>query len=608
MADDNNDYIVEEIKGYECDMENPFAFVSYAHDKRDAAIVREVFFKLYRLGYNLWVDMANLPHDRNSWEKAADRALLHDKNTCRLIFFFRSENSLVRPTVLRELSTFSAFSDRRDNIIVIDIRKDVKIPDLEVLYGDFCESLSGDDYKCCSDNFNLVSTSCSAIRFHEDADDNIDRLVELMAAECIKHRILQHFKVHEKMETILSGEFSIKLKPDQEQAYNIFLKLVNRINKTDEKSVMLIKGKPGTGKTSLAMKMLMYAIESDILVQYVTKSAAIRKAYTTGVNQKRKASADSIFRGSGVYWDAPKNSVDLIIVDEAQLLNMKSGMFENLGENQTAEIINAAKLTVFILDDNQKISLNNHGSVEEIEECVRQIDPYGDNYYPFELITQTRCRGADSYIELIDSILNIGGHYFGRVIKTSPYTLKVCESAKEVHDLVVQHENDNETACLVAGYCWNWSKEGRDDISIKDIVIDDFAISWNTVSQMDRKLSDVKVTDTAMPIYMVQGLEYDYVGVIIGPDLKCRDYRVVTDVKAHAKTDNGCLKGYRTVMKSENPEEIAKMKRRADSIIRNIYRILLTRGLKGCFVYCVDEELNDYFKNRVDRYEQSEWL
>lgn len=608
MADDKYDYITEEIKGYECDLENPFAFVSYAHDEKDAAIVKEVFFKLYRLGYNLWVDIANLPHDRNSWVKAADRALLHNNNTCRLIFFFRSENSLVRPTVLRELSTFSALTDRKDNIIVIDIRKDVKVSDLDVLYTSFCNTLRGEDFKCCSDIFNLVSTSSSAIRLHEDAKDNIDKLVDLMAAECVKHRILQHFKVHEKIESILQGDFSIKLKPDQDQAYNLFVKLVDKINVSDEKSVILVKGKPGTGKTTLAMKMLMYALDSKIHINYVTKNVAIRDAYTSGVSRNNRPLVNEIFKGSGSYVDAPKDSVDLIIVDEAQLLELKSGIFQNLGENQTAEIINAAKLSVFILDDNQKISLQNHGSVAEIEDCIRKIDPYGDNYYPFELLTQTRCRGADSYIELVDSILNIEGHQWGRVIKTSPYTLKVCDSAEELQNLVKQHANENESSRILAGYCWDWKRDGRDDTSVKDIIIDDFEISWATNSQIAGNIYDGVDDNVAWPIYMVQGLEYDYVGVIIGPDLKYKNYNVVTDFDAHATTDRNSFRGYKAVLKSGNPDEIREMTQRVDSLIRNIYRVLMTRGLKGCFVYCVDHELNEYFKNRVTRYDQSEMM
>ncbi len=600
-----NDHITEEIKGYECDLENPFAFMSYAHDEKDAAIVKEAFYKLYRLGYNLWIDMANLPHDRNSWEKAADRALMHHNNTCRLIFFFRSESSLVRPTVLRELSTFSAVDERRDNIIVIDIRKEVGVSDLEVLYDRFCNSLAGDDYKCCADIFNIVSTSSSAIRLHEDAGDNIDKLVDLMAAECVKHQILQHFKIHEKMESILHGDFSIKLKPDQEQAFQVFVKLLGRIHDSDETSVILVKGKPGTGKTTLAMKMLMHALGANVSINYVTKSGFIRQAYASGVNQESRPLAKEVIKMPGDYVNAPTNSVDVIIADEAQLLGLKSGVFNNLGENQTAEIINAAKLAVFILDDDQRISLHNHGSVAEIEACVRRIDPYGDNYYPFELLTQTRCRGADSYIELVDSILNIGGEHWGRVVKTSPYTIKVCDSARELHDLVAQHLNENESAGILAGYCWNWSKEGREDLSVKDIVVDDLALSWMPVTEQFNHPNTGRI-ECALPIYMVQGLEYDYVGVIIGPDLKFKDGKVVMDFAEHAATDGNSFRGYKAVLKSGDPVAINEMTARVDSVIRNVYRILLTRGLKGCYVYCVDAELNEYMKHRVKRYDESE--
>lgn len=597
-----------EISDYECDMENPFAFFSYAHVDEDSKIAREVFLRLYRLGYNLWFDMANIPHDRHSWKQAADNALLHDGGTCKLIFFFRSENSLVKPNVLRELSTFVNFAGEHSRIVAIDIRQRVDISDFDEIYDGFLNSLDGEDKECCSKIFNLVSTSCSAIRFHEDAEDNIDRLVNLMMNECARHNILQHFKVHEKMNEILAGNFSIKLKPDQEQVFNVFTQLAANANPDDDKSVILVKGKPGTGKTALAIKMLMHALSLGLTVNYVTKSAAIRNAYTMNLDMNAARDARFIFKGSGAYVDAPANSVDIIIVDEAQLLGHKSGMFENMGENQTAEIINTGIITVFLLDDNQKISLNNYGSSKEIEEQVRKIDPYGDNYYPFELLTQVRCRGADSYIELVDSILEMKEDSFGRVVKTSPYSIIPCDSAMDLHDFIRWHSSEGDCSKLLAGYCWNWIKEGRDSELVKDIVIDDFEISWNTrqsIESMDSLKNDQ--SDTALPVYMAQGLEFDYVGVIIGPDLKYQDGHVRVDVSAHAKTDHS-LKGYVSAMKSDDEKVRNEMIKRAESIIKGIYRVLLTRGTKGCYVYCVDEELNKYFRKRILSYEKSALL
>lgn len=92
-----------EIKDEKCNLEVPFAFISYAHDEQDTKVVRNVFDELYKQGYNLWIDTANIPKDENSWRVAAQKALRYPEMTCKIALFFRSESSLISPNVLKEL-------------------------------------------------------------------------------------------------------------------------------------------------------------------------------------------------------------------------------------------------------------------------------------------------------------------------------------------------------------------------------------------------------------------------------------------------------------------------------------------------------------------------
>lgn len=149
---------------------------------------------------------------------------------------------------------------------------------------------------------------------------------------------------------------------------------------------------------------------------------------------------------------------------------------------------------------------------------------------------------------------------------------------------------------MLAGYCWEWPTKGRSNTMFKDIVIleHDFAISWNLADSV--WAIDQDSVSEAGCIHTSQGLEFDYVGVIIGDDMRFENGQVITDYTKRAKTDQS-LKGIKKLAK-ENPEEAQKV---ADQIIRNTYRTLMTRGQKGCFVFCTDPELKDYFKERLQR-------
>ena len=148
----------------------------------------------------------------------------------------------------------------------------------------------------------------------------------------------------------------------------------------------------------------------------------------------------------------------------------------------------------------------------------------------------------------------------------------------------------NNKARLVAGYCWDWvSKKSK---TLNDIIIPEhnFAMRWNLASDGNLWIISPESVNEIGCIHTCQGLELDYVGVIIGDDLIVRDGKIITNPDKRAKTD-ASLKGYKKLYR-ENPEEAEK---KADLIIKNTYRTLMTRGMKGCYVYCTDKETQEYF-------------
>jgi uncharacterized protein len=174
------------------------------------------------------------------------------------------------------------------------------------------------------------------------------------------------------------------------------------------------------------------------------------------------------------------------------------------------------------------------------------------------------------------------------------YDFRVYDNPHEMLHEIEKLNKKNNKSRMLAGYCWEWPTKERTNTTYKDIVIPehDFAISWNLSDSI--WAIDQDSVNKAGCIHTAQGLEFDYVGVIIGDDLRFENGQVITDYTKRAKTDQS-LKGIKKMAK-ENPEKAQKI---ADKIIRNTYRTLMTRGQKGCFIYCTDPKLNEYFKERL---------
>jgi DUF2075 family protein len=211
-----------------------------------------------------------------------------------------------------------------------------------------------------------------------------------------------------------------------------------------------------------------------------------------------------------------------------------------------------------------------------------------------QLESQFRCNGSDGYLAWIDNLLEIKetANYDGF---DKEYDFKVIEDINDLKKIIFEKNKLKNKARLLAGYCWNWKKEDRNKTESHDIVIGDFSMSWNLENTGTWAIDENSVNEVGC-IHTSQGLEFDYIGVIIGPDLKYREGKIITDYKCRAKTDQS-IKGIKKLAK-EHPD-IAKKK--ADEIIKNTYRTLMTRGQKGCYIYCCDKELQEYIKSKCQK-------
>ena len=296
-----------------------------------------------------------------------------------------------------------------------------------------------------------------------------------------------------------------------------------------------------------------------------------------------------LFSGSGVYAGVRKDSFDVLIVDEAHRLKLRAQWTKG-GVNQIQEIIHAARTSVFFIDEAQKVTWKDIGEIAAIEEFAMNV---GAEVEHLELSSQFRCNGSDDYMAWIDDVLGVrvdDESYFS----PEKFDFRVLDSPTELLNLIKEKNSVNNRSRVVAGYCWDWvSKKSP---SLFDIEFPEFGFKaeWNLESQGSEWIIQLDSVNEIGCIHTCQGLELDYVGVIVGSDLVIGGKGLITDPNARAKTDRS-LHGFKKEMKVDHEKAMKK----ADEIIRNTYRTLMTRGMKGCFVYFSDPTTAEYFKTRL---------
>jgi DUF2075 family protein len=389
---------------------------------------------------------------------------------------------------------------------------------------------------------------------------------------------------------MLEGQEEFVLLDDQKTVYEKILK-ASRDSRSGQKQVLIVKGGPGTGKSVISINALAELTRRRLNVRYVTPNGAPRAVYETKLKDRVSGDAfKNMFTGSGAFHRVEKNAYEVLIVDEAHRLSEKSGFYKNEGENQVKEIINSAQTSVFFIDEAQKVTWSDIGEIEEIKRFGLEANAHIQEY---ELLSQFRCGGSDDYLEWLDSILGV--RKSSQLFSKKSFDFRVFDSAKELHQEIKDKNRTNNRSRVVAGYCWDWvsKKDSRlFDIQIPD---DNYKAKWNLSQYGNNWIIDENSVDEVGCIHTCQGLEVDYVGVIIGEDLKFDGTRLVTDASKRAKTDQS-LKGY----KKEFTRSPVLAESKVDELIRNTYRTLMSRGMKGCYVYAVDQKTRDFFKKSIE--------
>lgn len=421
------------------------------------------------------------------------------------------------------------------------------------------------------------------LKKHISYGDNLEVLYELSNGKIRPSKALA-----EALGGLMAGKPEFVLIDDQKAVFESVLAAVTEAS-AEAPKVLIIEGGPGTGKTVVAINLLVRLTALRLLSKYVSKNAAPRKVYESKlVGTIKRSHFSNFFSGSGAFIDTDPNTYEALIVDEAHRLNEKSGLYGNLGENQIKELIDSAKCSIFFIDEDQRVTLSDIGSKKAIRAFAKAK---GATVEEYTLSSQFRCSGSDGYLAWLDDVLNIRDTA-NPLLDTGEYEFKVFDTPQAMH-AAIEEKNHSNKARVVAGYCWPWLSKKASQAS--DIVIgNDYTRQWNLDQDGSLWIIAPNSIEQVGCIHTCQGLEVDYIGVIIGPDLVVRDGQVVTSPHARDKHDKS-IRGWKKLMK----EKPALAQQETDLIIKNTYRTLMTRGMKGCYLYCTDPETAQYFSSRL---------
>jgi DUF2075 family protein/DNA replication protein DnaC len=389
--------------------------------------------------------------------------------------------------------------------------------------------------------------------------------------------------------SLLAGNDEFTMIDEQKIVYET-AKSLARAAQSGEKQVLIVEGGPGTGKSVVAINLIVEFTKQKLLTQYVSKNSAPRNVYTAKLaGHMPVGRIRNLFKGSGSFVHSAMNQFDVLVVDEAHRLNEKSGFYGTDGENQIKELINASRLSIFFIDEDQRVTFSDIGRKVDIRGHAAHL---GATVTELELQSQFRCNGSDGYLSWIDDALGIR-ETANKTLDHDAYSVRIFDDPNVMRDEIRNLNKERNRARIVAGYCWNWNS--RNNSNVKDIEIPqfNFEAQWNLSGDNTWIMSEGSVEQVGC-IHTSQGLELDHIAVIVGEDLIVRDGRILTQPEKRARTD-ASLKGYKQLL-AVKPESA---KARADAIIKNTYRTLMTRGSKSCFIYCVDPETQEYFRNRI---------
>ncbi|HKP74816.1 MAG TPA: DUF2075 domain-containing protein [Longimicrobiaceae bacterium] len=355
------------------------------------------------------------------------------------------------------------------------------------------------------------------------------------------------------------------------------------------KTAVIVKGGPGTGKSVVAINLMAELLRSGFNAHYATNS----KAFTHTLKSKIGSRGGIQFNFFSSYDRAKPNEIDVLVCDEAHRLKRQTRIPYQPPRDrpQLEEVVNAARVTVLFIDDLQVVRPEEVGSVETIRSGAEEL---GCTVLEYELEAQFRCAGSDAFVSWIDSTLGLRRTATPIWDDDPAFDFRIMASPLKVEEAIRARVAEGATGRMTAGFCWPWSRPDPKTFQlVEDVVLGDYRRPWNANSRAGRLApgipketlwaTDPAGIDQVGCVYTAQGFEWDYVGVIVGPDL-------TYDFDARAWTGHP---------EASHDSAVKRAGASFGELIRRTYRVLLSRGMKGCYVYFADRDAERFFRSRM---------
>ncbi|MFD9240630.1 DNA/RNA helicase domain-containing protein [Streptomyces sp. NPDC059556] len=381
---------------------------------------------------------------------------------------------------------------------------------------------------------------------------------------------------------------------EQRLAYETVMAAVRRARQADHKQVVVVTGGPGSGKSVIALSLLGDLYRRGVPALHATGSQSFTKTMRK-IAGTRKPEVQRLFRYFNSFMEAEPNDLDVLVCDEAHRLRKTSAnrytkATLRTGRPQVAELMAAARVPVFLLDQHQVVRPGEMGTEEQIREAAAAL---GLACTVVELDSQFRCGGSDAYLRWVVDLLGLEGQAPTVWEPDDKVRLMTVDTPQELEDFLAAQRAQGYGARMSAGYCWKWTTKITSSMNAlpTDVVIGDWARPWNLYG--DRALlgaPPAPLWATAPEgfgqvgcVYTAQGFEYDWSGVIMGPDLVWRTDRWVVDRTASKDP---------SFTKATSDDDV-------DRLVRNTYKVLLTRGMIGTVVYSTDPETREKLRTLI---------
>jgi DUF2075 family protein len=399
-------------------------------------------------------------------------------------------------------------------------------------------------------------------------------------------------KLMDHVASVIRGKREYVLLDEQLVVYNKVLACAREGFHNRKRNVILVKGGPGTGKSVIAINLLADLLTRGYNAQYATGS----RAFTETLRRIIGPRGSGQFKYFNSYGDAEPNAIDVLVADEAHRLREHSySRFTRKQDRsdraQVDELMRVAKVGVFFIDDDQVVRPGEVGSSELIRKHAERT---GSLLHEYVLEAQFRCSGSDAFVSWVSNTLGI--HRTANVIweQKEEFDFRIFPSPAEVETAIRERVLNGASGRITAGFCWPWSLPDHSGHLVKDVAVGGYKRAWNARPEAGRLARgipkavhwahDPNGIDQVGCIYTAQGFEFDFVGVIFGKDL-----RYDLDKQQWIGDPS---ESYDSVVR--------KSKGRFLDLVKNTYRVLLSRGMKGCYVCFLDKDTERFFRSRIE--------